>query len=88
LSTSAVAVCCCSDSLRSRLLACSSVKSRTFLDRDDGLVGERAEQIDLTIREGACCLTGNPDDADGAALVDHRHGDGSSQSDPTIKLAH
>ena len=56
------------------------------LDRDDGLVGKGLEQGDLTVREGARGPTGDRDDTDGSALVDHRHGDNRSQPDTTMCL--
>src|SRR5262245_42199574 len=63
-------------------------KQAHVLDRDNGLIGERPQQINLTIREGAWCPTGNRDNADGAALVDHRHTNDSSQPDPAIRFSH
>ena len=44
LSTSAVAVCCCSDSR-------SSLNSRAFSMGDHGLIGKGLEQSDLSLRE-------------------------------------
>src|SRR5262249_32651501 len=87
-STSEVAVCCSSDSLRSRLLACSSVNSRTFSIAITAWSGERAEQIDLTIRKRAGRPAGNRDHADGVPFVDHRYANDGSQPDSTIRLAH
>ena len=42
-----------SASSRSRVLACTSSNRRDILDRDDGLVGERLDELDLALREGA-----------------------------------
>ena len=51
LSTSAVAVCCCSDSLRSSVRCLHFVEQADVLDRDHGLVGESGDEIDLLLRE-------------------------------------
>ena len=45
LSTSAVAVCCCSD-------CAQLVEQPRVLDGDDGLVGEGLDQLDLLVGEG------------------------------------
>ena len=50
-STSEVAVCCSSDSLNSRVRACTSSNKRTFLDRYHRLVGERFREFDLFVGE-------------------------------------
>ena len=52
LSTSAVAVCCCSDSVRSSVRCLHLVEQPHVLDRDHGLVGEGLHQLDLLLREG------------------------------------
>ena len=46
-STSAVAVCCCSASVRSRVSRLHLVEQAHILDRDDRLVGEGLDQLDL-----------------------------------------
>ena len=51
LSTSAVAVCCCSDSLRSSRARLHLVEQPHVLDRDHRLVGEGREQLDLLVGE-------------------------------------
>ena len=62
------------------------VEQPHVLDRDHRLVGERPHQLDLTIRERAGRPAGNRDDANGTALVYHRHGNDGSQLNPTIGL--
>ena len=52
-STSAVAVCCCSASVRSRGLRLHLVEQPRVLDRDDGLVGERLQQLNVMAGEAA-----------------------------------
>ena len=47
LSTSAVAVCCC----RSKSLSRQLVEQPRVLDRDDRLVGEVLDQLDLLVGE-------------------------------------
>ncbi len=47
LSTSDVAVCCSSDSLRSSRARLHLVEQAHVLDRDHGLVGESRYQLDL-----------------------------------------
>ena len=54
LSTSAVAVCCCSDSLRSSVRL-HFLEQPYILDRDHGLVGEGLDKCELPVRNG--CLT-------------------------------
>ena len=53
LSTSAVAVCCCSDSLRSSVRCLHLVEQPRILDGDDGLVGEGLQQFDVLVGERA-----------------------------------
>ena len=72
LSTSPTAVCCCSDSLRSSVRACTSSNSRDVLDGDHGLVGEHLQQADVLFAERARCDAGDGDDADGLAVVHQR----------------
>ena len=50
-STSAVAVCCCSASARSRVLALHLVEQPRVLDGDRRLVGETLDELDLALRE-------------------------------------
>ena len=47
LSTSAVAVCCCSASLSSRGARLHLLEEAHILDRDDRLVGEALHELDL-----------------------------------------
>ena len=49
LSTSAVAVCCCSDFLEVARLRLHLVEQPRILDRDHGLVGEGLDQLDLAL---------------------------------------
>ena len=54
LSTSAVAVCCCSDFAQILgPLACTSSNSRDVLDGDHGLVGEGLQQLNVVVGESA-----------------------------------
>ena len=48
-STSAVAVCCCSASVRSRVLRLHLVEQPHVLDRDHRLVGEGLDELDLAL---------------------------------------
>ena len=50
LSTSAVAVCCCSASLELRGARLHLLEQPHVLDGDDRLVGEGLDQLDLTLR--------------------------------------
>ena len=47
-----MAVCCCRDSERSAVLACTSLNSRDVLDGDHGLIGEGLQQLDLLAANG------------------------------------
>ncbi len=46
-----VAVCCSSASVSSAVRALHLVEQADVLDRDDGLVGEGRDQLDLFVRE-------------------------------------
>ena len=59
LSTSAVAVCCCSDNPCALL-----VQQARILDGDDRLVGEALDQLDLLVGERANLLAVDGDGAD------------------------
>ena len=72
--TSAVAVCCCSASERSRVRACTSSNSRTLLDGDHGLVGECLEERDLLVGEGLRLGAADHDRPDAFALTHQRNG--------------
>src|SRR6266478_5879022 len=67
-STSEVAVCCSSDSVRSRVRACTSSNSRTFSMAITGLVGEGLDQLDLPLAEGPRLRSYHRQDADDNAL--------------------
>ena len=49
--TSAVAVCCSKASVSSRVRACSASNKRRVLDRDQRLVGEGRDKLDLLLGE-------------------------------------
>ena len=51
LSTSAVAVCCCKDSDRSRVRACTSSNRRTFSIAITAWSAKVVDQLDLLVRE-------------------------------------
>ena len=51
LSTSAVAVCCCSDLVSSRVRSRSALEQPHVLDGDHCLVGEGGDQLDLLFGE-------------------------------------
>ena len=68
LSTSAVAVCCCSDSAQ-------LIEQAGVLDGNDSLLGEIGHQFDLLVRERADLLAKDGDGADEVARVEHRHVD-------------
>ena len=70
-STSAVAVCCWSDSAQ-------LAEQPRVLDGDDGLRGEVLHQIDLLVGEGTHLLAVDEDRADQLVLFQHRHGDHAS----------
>ena len=51
-STSAVAVCCCKRFFEVAGARLHLVEQAHVLDRDDGLVGEGLDELDLALREG------------------------------------
>ena len=65
-STSAVAVCCCSDFAQ-------LVEQAGVLDGDDGLVGEILDQLDLLVGEGTDLLPVNRERPDQVVFLEHRH---------------
>ena len=73
LSTSAVAVCCCSDSLRSSRALPDLIEQADVLDRDHGLVGKGLEKLDLVVGEWSGSGARDPDGADRDAVAQHRH---------------
>ena len=66
-STSAVAVCCCSDFPQ-------LVEQPRVLDGDDGLGGEILDQLNLPISEGYRPTTGSADRPDHYTSPNQRHG--------------
>ena len=70
--TSAVAVCCCSDSLEIAGLRLHLVEQPRILDRDDGLVGESTQQLDLARRERSGLRARDHDHANNGGIAHHR----------------
>ena len=68
LSTSAVAVCCCSRFAQ-------LVEQPRVLDGDDGLGGEVLHQLDLLVGERPHLLAIDDDGADQLVILEHRHRD-------------
>ena len=75
LSTSAVAVCCWSDSLKSAVRLRNSLEQSCVLDSDHRLFGEVAEQFDLLVVERPDLLAIDGDRTDHLVLAQHRHDD-------------
>ena len=73
LSTSAVAVCCCSDSLKLVRARLHLVEQAHVLDGDHRLVGEGRDQLDLLVGERPDLLAVDDDGADRARLPEHRN---------------
>ena len=73
LSTSAVAVCCCSDSASRRVRCLHLVEQPHILDRDHGLVGEGLQQLDLLVAERPHLGAAEHDGADRFALPQQRN---------------
>ena len=67
LSTSEVAVCCCSEFTQ-------LIEQPRVLDSDDGLGGEVLHQLDLLVGEGADLLPVDHDGADELVVLEHRYG--------------
>ena len=83
LSTSAVAVCCSSDSAQ---LACALqlLEQADVLDRDDGLVGEGLSAARSAVGERPHLLAVDDDDADQLVVPQHRDGeDGAEAAEST-----
>ena len=74
-STSDVAVCCSSNSVRSSVRWRNSLSSRVVLDGDDGLGGKTRQQADLSFGEWANFLAIDRDHADQLIVLEHRHRD-------------
>ena len=64
LSTSEVAVCCCSNSSRSRVFGLNLVEQPSVLDSDHSLVGECFQKFDLGIGEAPALATAHVERAD------------------------
>ena len=63
-STSEVAVCCSSDSVKSSVRWRNSLKQPRVFDRDNGLRGEIGNKLDLLVGERSNFLTIDNNDAD------------------------
>ena len=75
LSTSAVAVCCCSRSCAGEL-----VEQARVLDGDDSLGGEVLDQLDLLVGERTDLLPIDGDRADQHFVFKHRHTDAGARA--------
>jgi hypothetical protein len=74
LSTSAVAVCCCSDFLEIACARLYLLEQPRILDRDHGLVGKSPDESELLFRKLEASLqVGKDDRADALVLLDQRH---------------
>ena len=73
LSTSAVAVCCCSDSR-------SSLSRRVFSMAMTACAAKVLHQLDLLVGERPNLLTIDDDDADQLVLLEHRHDEKSARA--------
>ena len=72
LSTSAVAVCCCSDSRKSSVRACTSSNSRTFSIAITAWSAKVVDQLDLLVGEGLHLWRVEDQHADRLALAQQR----------------
>src|SRR5262245_52850818 len=72
-STSAVAVCCCSDFAQ-------LVEQADVFDGDNDLIGKARQERDLLVREGANFLTKDNDGSNEVIVLKHRHSDGGSNA--------
>ncbi len=72
-STSDVAVCCSSDSVRSSVRWRSSVNSRVFSMAMTAWAAKFVHQVDLLVGEWPNLLTVHADDADQFIFLEHRH---------------
>ena len=72
LETSAVAVCCCSDSVRSRVFACTSSNSRTFSMAITAWSAKVCSKLDLLVAEGLTSMTAKRDRADALVFAEQR----------------
>ena len=65
-----------------RLCLCASSNSRSILDRDDGLVGEGEDELDLRLGKGFDGATCKNQDADGVAVPHQRRAEKGPVSGP------
>ena len=86
-STSAVAVCCCSASARSRVLRLHLLEQPRVLDRDHRLIGEGLQQIELTLGEFRMRLPRDDDRADRLPFPDHASDEVREVADHLCDLA-
>ena len=82
LSTSAVAVCCCSDSLEVAGPLLNLSEQVHIGNGDHRLVGEGLQHLDMMIGEGARLDPRDADDADGLALEQQRDPQRAAPSPP------
>ena len=78
LSTSAVAVCCCSDSR-------SSLSRRVFSMAMTAWAAKFVHQLDLLVGERSHLLAIDGDGADQLVLLEHRHGDEASRAADSLR---
>ena len=75
LSTSAVAVCCCSDSVRSSVRCCNSSNSRAFSIAITAWSANVLNELDLLVGERrTSAAAGHAEHADRLAFAHQRHG--------------
>ena len=88
LSTSAVAVCCCSASLRSSVRCLHLVEQADVLDGDHRLIGEGGGEFDLSRSERLDALPRQDNDADRLALAQQRNAESGVLAGERDRLAH
>ena len=80
LSTSDVAVCCSSDSVRSSVRWRNSFSSRVFSMAMTAWAAKFLHQLDLLIGEGPDLLAVDDDSANQLIVLEHRHGEKRSST--------
>ena len=86
-STSDVAVCCSSDSARSRSRP-HLFKQTNILDRDHRLVGEGGDQLDLLLRVGLRHRLGHEDYADDGSIAHQRRAESRPVAADLLRRLH
>src|SRR6516225_10597006 len=84
--TSAVAVCCSSDSASSCVRCRSASNNRVFYDGDHGLCGKGPKQINLSLGETADLGSSYENHANGFAFADQRNGQICAQAKVSSNL--